>query len=294
MSASGRSKGSGRTGYLHGGDGSDRAGVGGESGEGRVGAGLLDVGVGEAGGEVRVARGRGRDGDDVRAVDELVLVVAEEGHLAERGLERGLELGLVVDERLPLARGARVARELGVGLQPDLAAERGLDLALVAPRAGEERAAELGLDEELGVEELGRRVEGRSGDGGVDVVGSRDGVRGEEGDDLSGGEASGVGETRKDAVDGVERLGDGQVGGGLGGVRTAEEDVELRCTGAVRETDGTGQLDEVGGGDVVASDERGLLVDDLVTTEVGVEVGLDILEEGDGTVGTSTSVCSSV
>ena len=282
-----------RTRCLHGGDGGDRAGVGGESGEGGVSARLLDVRVGEAGGEVRVARGRGRGLDDVGAVDELALVVAEDGHLAERGLERGLELRLVVHERLPLAGRARVARELRVGLETELAVERRLDLALVAPRAGEERAAELGLDEELSVEELGCRVEGRPGDGGVDVVGGRDGVRGEEGNDLSSGEASSIGEAGQDAVDGVERLRDGQVGGGLGSVHTAKEDVELRSTGAVGDTDGAGELDEVGGGDVVTLDERPLLVDDLVDTEVGVEVGLDVLEEGDGTVGASTSVRSS-
>ena len=36
-------------------------------------------------------------------------------------------------------------------------------------------------------------------------------------------------------------------------------------------------------------DEGALLVDDLVDTEVGVEVGLDVLEEGDRAVGTSTT-----
>ena len=37
-------------------------------------------------------------------------------------------------------------------------------------------------------------------------------------------------------------------------------------------------------------DEGALLVDDFVDAEVGVEVGLDVLEEGDRAVGTSTSV----
>ena len=36
-------------------------------------------------------------------------------------------------------------------------------------------------------------------------------------------------------------------------------------------------------------DEGTLLVDDLVDTEVGMEVGLDVLEKGDGAVGASTS-----
>ena len=37
-------------------------------------------------------------------------------------------------------------------------------------------------------------------------------------------------------------------------------------------------------------DEGTLLVDDLVDTKVRVEVGLDVLEQGDRAVGTSTAV----
>ena len=47
---------------------------------------------------------------------------------------------------------------------------------------------------------------------------------------------------------------------------------------------------QVGGGDVVPLNEGTLLVDDLVDTKVRVEVGLDALEDGDRTVGTSASV----
>ena len=75
---------------------------------------------------------------------------------------------LRIDVRLPETRRALVARELRVGLQPDLAAEWGLDLTLITGSAGEERAAELGLDEELRVEPVGRGVEGRARDGSVD------------------------------------------------------------------------------------------------------------------------------
>ena len=46
---------------------------------------------------------------------------------------------------------------------------------------------------------------------------------------------------------------------------------------------------QVGGGDVVPLDEGTLLVDDLIDTKVRVEVGLDVLEDGDGAIGTSTS-----
>ena len=40
----------------------------------------------------------------------------------------------------------------------------------------------------------------------------------------------------------------------------------------------------------MAGDERGLFVDDLIHTKVGVEVGLDILENSDGAVSASATV----
>ena len=86
---------------------------------------------------------------------------------------RGL---ILTDEGLPLASSARVTSELRVGLETKLAVERGLDLTLVAAGSGEERTTKLGLDEELGVKELGGRVEGGSRDGGVDVVSRSNGV----------------------------------------------------------------------------------------------------------------------
>ena len=256
--------------------------------------GLLDVVVRQARGQVRVARGRRRRLHDLAAVDQVVDVVAEQREVVERVVEPALDLRLVVHEALPLARRPAVPREQVVRLEAQLAVQRGLDLALVPARAGEDRAPELGLDEELGVEELGGRVEGRAGDGGVDVVSGGDGMRGEEGDDLGGREAADarerVLEAGEDAVDGVERLRDGLVGRGLGGVGAANEDVQLGSTGAVRDTNGTSQLDEVGGGEVVPLDERPLLVDDLVDAVVGVEVGLDVLEDGNRSVSASTSV----
>ena len=83
---------------------------------------------------------------------------------------------ILTDEGLPLASGPGVTGELAVGLETDLAAEGGHDLTLVAGGTREERAAELGLNEELGVENSGGGVERSSGDGLVNVVGSRDGV----------------------------------------------------------------------------------------------------------------------
>ena len=188
--------------HLHGSDRGDRAGVGGEGREGRIGTRLLDVVVGEAGGEVRVARGRGRGLDDLGAVDKVVDVVAEEREVMERVVEPALDLGLVVHERLPLAGRARIAREQVVRLQPHLALERGLDLTLVPARAGEESATELGLDEELGVEELGGRVEGRARNRRVDEVGRSDRVGREQPDGLDRVEA-GVSHAGEESVGGV-------------------------------------------------------------------------------------------
>lgn len=47
---------------------------------------------------------------------------------------------------------------------------------------------------------------------------------------------------------------------------------------------------QITGGNVVAGNERLLLVHDLVDTDVGVEIGLDILENDNGAVSSSTSV----
>ena len=149
---------------------------------------------------------------------------------------------VLTDEGLPLAGGARVARELRVGLKAELAAERRLDLALVATRSGEQRAAELSLDEELRVENLGCRVEWRARDRRVDLIGGRDSVRGQQPNDFLGSEIAGVGKAREDAVDRVERLRDRAVGRGHRRVHAADEDVELRRAGAVAGADGAGEL----------------------------------------------------
>ena len=47
---------------------------------------------------------------------------------------------------------------------------------------------------------------------------------------------------------------------------------------------------QVSGGDVVALHEGALLVDDLVNTQVRVEVGLNVLKKGDRAVSASTTV----
>ena len=101
---------------------------------------------------------------------------------------------------MPFTSGSRVTGKVVVGLETHLTDERRLDFTLVATTSGlllslismesicqvkpmeslpwEAGSAELGLEEELGVEDLRGRVEGNSWDGGVDEVGSGDGVTG--------------------------------------------------------------------------------------------------------------------
>ena len=207
---------------------------------------LFDISMGQARREMRHALGLGRGRDDLRAVDEVALGMAEDGHLAERSLERGSHELLVAREGLPEAVRGRVSREEVVGLEADLAVERGHHLALVRAVAREERAAHLHLDEDLRVEDSRSRVEGSAGDGRVDVVRSGDGVRCEERDDLCRRKATRVIEAGKDVLDGVERLRNGEIGGGLRRILTADEDVQLRGTRAVADTDRASKLDATG------------------------------------------------
>ena len=134
--------------------------VNGERREAFCAAGELQVlgpsGRGEAGGLPDGGLGHG---DDLGAVDQVVAVVSEHGELGDGGLEAvGHEL-LLVDEALPEAGRARVAREGEVGLETHLAGvvaaalrERRGDLADVVSGSGESFALEEDLEEDLGVE----------------------------------------------------------------------------------------------------------------------------------------------
>ena len=155
--------------HLHGGHRGHRAGVGRKSRESGGSAGLLDVGVGETSGEGSGGGERLDAGQNVGAVNHVARVLTENSKLRHSCRERAHHVRLVVDVRLPEARSARVARELGVGLEAHLTGEGRLDLALVrAVSAREEGAAKLCLHEELSVEGEGRAVEGSAGDGRVD------------------------------------------------------------------------------------------------------------------------------
>ena len=91
----------------------------------------------------------------------------------------------------------------------------------------------------------------------------------------------------------TERLRDKTIGGGLSGRSAAEEEVHLRSTRAVADTDGASKRDEVTRSDVVLCDERILELGDLVQTDVRVESSLDLVKDDDGTVGTSATTIAS-
>ena len=73
------------------------------------------------------------------------------------------------------------------------------------------------------------------------------GVRGQEIDDLRGGEAS-IGETSDDGVDGIRGQRDKVVGRDLGVVRATSKELKARATTTVGHADSTGELD-AGAGD---------------------------------------------
>lgn len=83
---------------------------------------------------------------------------------------------ILTDERLPFTSSTRVTSEVAIRLETNFTVERRQSFALVAGGTGEECTLELGLDEKLGVENVGGRIEGSSGDGLINVVGSSDSV----------------------------------------------------------------------------------------------------------------------
>ena len=90
-----------------------------------------------------------------------------------------------------------------VGLQAELALERGHDGALNTTLAGEQDAAKLSIDEELAVEDGRSGVEGRARDRRVNVVLGSDGVGNQEPDDLELVETASIVEASENLVDQV-------------------------------------------------------------------------------------------
>ena len=77
------------------------------------------------------------------------------------------------------------------------------------------------------------------------------------------------------------------------GARTwwaANEELHFGSTRAVAHSDGTSEGNKVAGRDTVLGDERLLQVDDLIGTEVSMEVGLDVREEERRAVSSLASV----
>ena len=69
----------------------------------------------------------------------------------------------------------------------------------------------MSLNEELGVEDSGGRVEGCSGDGFIDMVRSSNGVGSKQSNNLGRAEVTSIGESSKNLVNTVEGLRDSQV-----------------------------------------------------------------------------------
>ena len=216
---------------------------------------MLDILRASRGGEARglVDGGLG-DRHDLRAVDELVAVVAEDGELGHRGLEAVHHEFLLVHEALPGACRARVARECEVGLETHLAGvvaavlwQGGSDLAGVVAPSGEADTLQKHLEIDLSVEgerslqhnlafaiavegAITYRVKGRSVDFRVNLVGTSDRVRGEQRNDLEGTEVTGVGKALQDGANRVRRQGNETFNGRSSRVGASSEELEPRCT----------------------------------------------------------------
>lgn len=70
----------------------------------------------------------------------------------------------------------------------------------------------------------------------------------------------------------------------------ANEELHLRSSCAVTESDGTGECDEITRSDTVPRDEGLLQLDDFVKTDVGVECGLDLVEDHNRPVRSTATV----
>ena len=90
-----------------------------------------------------------------------------------------------------------------VRLKTHFTLQRRLHGALDAAFAREERTTELGLDEELAVEDVRGRVEWGARDGRVNIVLSSDGVCNQEPDDLELVKSTSIEEASEDLVDSI-------------------------------------------------------------------------------------------
>lgn len=113
------------------------------------------------------------------------------------------------------------------------------------------------------------RVKWGSRDSNIDNIGSGDGVRGQESNNLVGLEAS-ICKSLKNGRDGVRGLRNSEIGSRSLGCRTTEEEVQLRSTRTVCSTDCSSEVDEVTGRQVGRLEDRELTRYDIVDTAIGI------------------------
>lgn len=161
-------------------------------------------------------------------------------------------------------------REVGLETHRTLDSKRVGNLSISFAGGGREGliALEEDLEEDLGVESEWGGIE-RNGLTVVDQsIRAGNGVRDEEVDEVSRGEA-GVTHAGEDLVNIVLGLGDEAKGGGDSRVRAAREELKTGSTRAVRDCDGTSELNEITSGDVERLEEGLQVVDGVVDTVVG-------------------------
>ena len=104
--------------------------------------------------------------------------------------------------RMSSMRSTRPAYSV-VGLETEFTLEWGEDGSLETTLAGERETTELGVDEELTVEDGRGRVEGSAWDGWVNIVLGSNGVGDQEPDNLELVEATSIVEAGQDLVDSI-------------------------------------------------------------------------------------------
>lgn len=195
---------------------------------------------------------------------------------------------MVGDEGLPFASSAGIAGKKEVRSKAELARDGREGLASVGSVSGGDASLEESLNEELSVEAVGSRVEGSSGNSGVDVILSSDGVRDEQINYFVRGEA-GIAHAGQDGVNRVARFWDEEVWRGQRDVETSGVERNASTTSAVANTDGTSELDEVTKRYFVLDGKRSLDFNDLIDTEICGEGGFDLRVGHDGTISAETT-----
>lgn len=182
-------------------------------------------------------------------------------------------------------------RDGKVGLETHLVlvSETRVDLSTIGviDTEGDTDALEEHLEEDLGVEGEGCRIEGNGLVTRYEGIRAGNGVRGEEVDGVLCGEPS-IGHTREDVVNVLLREGNSALLSGEGRVRAASQELEAGRTRAVGDSDSTRELDQVTSSDAELLKERLEVVDSIIDTVVSGVLELGVVEEHDGAVSSST------